>query len=162
MDEIASKKWPRDTEAQVSLISLNNVNDLNHELVGSWSRGQAVGDVEAYTFTTECRNACRMGKPELDCDGAHAFSKNWGKGAPLWWSQAGQTECMTLTREIHPHTECGRRTLNPKAEVIRPQGCRWKSASVIVVRGGESPAHFMEDIGEGTDRSKQFRCTQVT
>jgi hypothetical protein len=55
MTENASKTRPRETEAQVSPISLNNVNILNHELVGSWRSkgGQAVGDVEAYIYQVD-------------------------------------------------------------------------------------------------------------
>lgn len=138
MSENASKTRPRGTEALVSPISLNNVNTLNHELVGSWRAkgGQAVGDVEAYI--------CQMGTGGL-------------ADAPLWCVQAGWTECMrralpmspVLTREISRARREHGELCNPTPNQIRSQVTLEKSAPAIVLRAGESPVHFMEDRGKG-------------
>jgi hypothetical protein len=84
MSENASKTRPREeTEAQVSPISLNSVNTLNHELVGSWRSkdGQAVGDVEAYIYQADTGDLA---------------------DAPLWCVQAGRTECVRRTLKQSP------------------------------------------------------------
>jgi len=136
--EIVSKTRPRGTEAQVSSFSLNSVNTLKPELVGSWRMsegGQAVGDVEAYIH-------------QVDIGGL--------MNAPLGCVQAGRIECMRrdiripmLTREISWLCR-GWPPPQPNTEINKVSGeLREVSADHSTREAGKARYNSRKDKGKG-------------